>query len=279
MSINDMDVTSTTSSARDKVTALARAASGGLIETQAAAKAWGVSPAVATSRLWRLVKGGWLVPAQKGLFAILPLEARSGTAQTVEDPWVLASRLFAPCYVGGWSAAEHWGLTEQIFRSTFVVSAGPVRSSSSTALGAEFRTVRASAERVASVGEIWRGSVRVAVSDRERTLADGFTHPSWVGGISHLAEMLMTYRRSAEWSPTKLIAAMEQHPKGAAFKRLGYLVERVLGGDEALVESAIAHRSAGAIRLDPRIARKGKLLRRWGLWVNVDLKQTDEGGA
>ena len=36
-------------------------------------------------------------------------------SSSLEDPLVIAEKLFSPCYVGGWSAAEYWGITEQIF--------------------------------------------------------------------------------------------------------------------------------------------------------------------
>lgn len=65
---------------------------------------------------------GWPRRVRRGLYLVLPLEAQSDRAITVEDPWILADELFSPCYIGGWSAAQHWGLTEQIFRSVFVVT-------------------------------------------------------------------------------------------------------------------------------------------------------------
>lgn len=265
--------TSTTipSGGRDLVSALARVATGGLIDTSRAAKAWRVSHNIATSRLHRLVRSRWLAPVRKGLFFVLPLEA--GAQTTIDDPWVLASEAFSPCYIGGWSAAEHWGLTEQIFRPTFVVTAGSARTSSATLLGCEFRTVRSSKARVEIVAPVWRGAVRVAVSDRERTLADALENPNWVGGIRHLAEMVATYKRSEHWNSKKLLAAMRAYPKGSAYKRLGYLTERVLGGDEVIVREAMTHRSTGVIRLDPGVRKVGKLLKRWGLWLNVTLAE------
>jgi hypothetical protein len=33
----------------------------------------------------------------------------------------------SPCYIGGWSACAHWGLTEQVFRTLLVVTARRVR--------------------------------------------------------------------------------------------------------------------------------------------------------
>jgi predicted transcriptional regulator of viral defense system len=258
---------------RDLVVALARAATNGLVDTHRAAEAWGVSRATATSRLFRLVRAGWLAVIRRGFFYVLPLEA--GTLTTVEDPWVLASQAFSPCYIGGWTAAEHWSLTEQLFRSTFVVTAGAARTTSVTLIGSEFRIVRASKARVASVVPSWRGTARVAVSDRERTLADGLANPEWVGGVRHLVEMLSTYKRSEHWHPKKLLAALASHPKGAAYKRLGYLVETVLGGDDTVVREALAHRSSGVIQLDPQVKAVGKILTRWGLRLNVALPSQD----
>jgi predicted transcriptional regulator of viral defense system len=54
-----------------------------------------------------------------GLYAAIPLDARA-TEQVLEDPWVLVPSLFGEAYIGGWTAAEHWDLTEQLFRDTLV---------------------------------------------------------------------------------------------------------------------------------------------------------------
>lgn len=45
----------------------------------------------------------------------------------------MAAKVFEPCYIGDWSAAECWDLTEQVFREVVVVTsrqslAGPGRS-------------------------------------------------------------------------------------------------------------------------------------------------------
>lgn len=220
--------------------------------------------------LQRLAERGWLSRVRRGLYLVLPLEAgREGDA--IEDPWLLASELFGPCYVGGWTAAEYWGLTEQLFRSTFVVSAVRVRQSARTFLGSEFHVVRGSRERIASVLPIWHGSERVAVSDRERTIADALSTPRWVGGVRHLAEIVRAYRGSNAWNPSRLVARVAEAGSGAAFKRLGFLAERLLGDDEVLVKEALARRTAGNVRLDPGVSTRGQLLKRWRLWVNVTL--------
>lgn len=264
-----------TEDARDRLRRLARGSRSGLLTTARAAELLDISTTTAPLVLGRLVRGGWLARVRRGLYLVVPLEADRETV-AMDDPWVLARELFSPCYIGGWTAAEHWGLTEQLFRSTFVVTAASVRSSSPSFLGSEFHLARSSGSRVASVLPVWRGREKVAVSDRERTISDALAVPGWVGGVRHLAEILRAYRSSAEWSPERLVARVAEAGSGAAFKRLGFLTENVLGGDPYIAERALAGRTTGVIRLDPGAPGRGRLITRWRLWKNVEI---DEGGA
>lgn len=258
-------------SPRKALSALARSAQGGLVSSGAAASALGLSPAATTARLNRLAAAGWLRRVQRGLYLIVPLEASSPAATTADDPWVLANELFAPCYIGGWSAAEHWQLTEQIFRSTFVVTSAGARARERTLLGAEFQIARVPRSRLEGTTSIWRGAVRVLVSDRERTLADGLISPAWLGGCRHLAEIVASYRNSESFDATKLLARMAELDKGSAYKRLGFLMERMFGVDDVIVPACLERRSAGVIKLDPAVRSRGTLVKRWGLWVNVEV--------
>jgi predicted transcriptional regulator of viral defense system len=252
---------------------LARASSGGLLSVDAAAAVLGVSTHQAAIRLGRLARGGWLARARRGLYLVLPIEAQPGKEAVAEDAWVLAKELFAPCYIGGWSAAEHWGLTEQLFRSTFVVSGAARRQQRENRLSTEFHIVRVPPTRLEGTTLVWRGGQRVAVSDRERTLVDALVHPHWVGGVRHLAEMFASYRDSKERDTTKLIARAEEHATGSAWKRLGYLSEQSWPDEKAIVDLALTRRTAGLIFLDPAVKSRGTISKRWGLWVNVNVEE------
>jgi predicted transcriptional regulator of viral defense system len=257
---------------RKVIADLARAASGALITVQEAAKVLGVSSHDAAVHLARLARGGWLARARRGLYLVLPIEAIPGSASVVDDAWVLAAQLFAPCYIGGWTAAEHWGLTEQLFRSTFVASAAAQRERSVNRLSTEFHIVRVKPDRMNGTMLVWRGSQRVAVSDRERTLIDALIHPAWVGGVRHLAEIFVTYRDSKEFDPAKLLSVAQERATGASFKRLGYLAERLWPDQGKILELAYSQKTTGVIKLDPSIARRGKMSKRWGLWCNVNIE-------
>lgn len=254
---------------RGIVARLARAATGGILSVANAAEALRIDRRRAALKLGALARRGWLLRARRGLYLVLPLETEPGTLSVAEDPWVLAREAFAPCYVGGWSAAEYWGLTEQLFRSTLVVTGSHVRRKSISLLGHEFRLFRVPRERLKGAILIWRGAERVAVSGRERTLVDGLRQPETCGGIRHLAQMMVAYAESNERDFDTLVATAKKHGSGAAWKRLGYMAEILWSGETAVTEEARRRVTRGYVRLDPTVARRGKFVRKWGLRVNV----------
>jgi predicted transcriptional regulator of viral defense system len=208
------------------------------------------------------------------LYLVLPLEAEPGQKSTVEDPWVLAREVFAPCYIGGWSAAEHWGLTEQLFRSTLVVSAAAVRETNVEILGHPFRIFRVPRARLASgVMTVWRGAERVNVSGLERTLIDCLRNPEICGGARHLVQVLQAYGESPKHDFERLVTIGRQAASGAAWKRLGYLAELLCPNETRLLDAARRHMTTGNARLDPTVRRPGKLVTRWRLLVNVDVDE------
>jgi predicted transcriptional regulator of viral defense system len=256
------------------ISKLARASKAGLITVETAAHALGLSPAAASARLARMARSGWAERVRRGLYLISPLESEPGQKTTSEDPWVLARELFSPCYIGGWSAAEHWGLTEQLFRSTLVVTAAPVRHTNAIFLGNEFRLFAVRPDRLSEgVIQVWRGSERVAVSGPERTLIDCLSAPELCGGVRHLVQLLGEYGESEKKDFSRLVAIARKTASGAAWKRLGYIAEILWPEETTVSDAAKRHLSAGYSRLDPAVRQRGRLLKRWRLWVNVDLHE------
>lgn len=255
---------------------LTRAADAGLISVTSAAEALKVPHRAAALRLASLTRRGWARRVRRGLYVLLPLEVEPNQAATSEDSWVLAYEAFAPCYIGGWSAAEHWGFTEQLFRSTLVVTAAYVRARSVTLSGQNFRLFKVSPKRISGTVAIWRGSLRVPVSSRERTLVDCLRHPQLCGGIRHLAGMMRAYQNVREHDFDKLVQEATKAANGAAWKRLGYLAEILWPNAINVLGAAREHISAGYSSLDPAIHRRGRLVRRWNLWINTPITTTDE---
>jgi len=260
---------------REELRELATASKSGVITHAEAAKVLGLGPRETTVRLYSLVRRGWIQRIRRGVFLVLPLEANTAARPTVDDPWVLASQLFVPSYIGGWSAVEHWGLTEQIFRSTFVVTSARVRKSDLRLDGTEFHVVRVQPRRVESVTPIWRGRERVRVSSPERTIADGLATPAWLGGIRAVTDALSELRRSERWNPERLLTELDLLGIGSAFKRLGFILETLDLADKKFLRTLSERRTTGLAKLDPDISSRGHLNKRWGVWVNATIGQRD----
>jgi predicted transcriptional regulator of viral defense system len=250
---------------------LARSSVDGLISGKSASDTLNIPSRVTAILLSRLGKKGWLRRVKRAMYFVLPLEATEKEGGIAADPWVVASVLFAPCYIGGWSAAEYWELTEQLFRSTFVVSAANIRSKEQQVLGNEFHIVRVAESRLKNMKTLWRGRYRVYVSDKEQTLIDGMLNPDWVGGFRHLADMLVTYLENPDRNLDRLIETAKTINKGVVFKRLGYILEHINPRNQKLLSIIWENISSGVIKLDPAVKTKGKLNSKWGLWENVSI--------
>lgn len=269
---------------KDEIAALARATNTDIVTGPDAAAAWGNSVHSASRRLALLARKGWLRRIRRGTYQVLPLEGASTVSAPYEDPWTLAATLFEPCYVGGWSAAEHWGLTEQLFRDTFVVTAAHVRATQIRAAGLEFRLARVAPERALGDAHVWRGATRVPCSGLERTIVDGANVPGWVGGVRHLGEMVARYVEAPKRDIDAMHHALELFGRGAGAKRLGYLAEQLSASElntetrDALYsirEVARAHTKSGIVKLDPAIRSRGRMNTTWGLWINAQVARND----
>ena len=220
-------------------------------------------PAAKLLSNWRAQ--GWLRRVGPGLYVPVPLDL-AGNEQLITDPWVLTPALFrTQSYIGGWTAAHHWDLTEQLFNETVVFTTRRLREKQVTAQGALFVLHHVSAKRFFGLKTLWRGSTKVSISDPARTLIDMLALPETGGGIDHVAECLETYLRRLNGDRDLLVRYAEQLGNGAVFKRLGFLAEAQL--DERILSAACRERmTQGNSQLDPGLP-SSKLVTAWRLWV------------
>ena len=258
---------------RERLALLHRALPGPFT-AQEASEALEVSPDEAARITGYLASKGWLSRVQRGLFTVVPLEAEVPEAWRA-DPWLVAARVFAPCYIGGWSACEHWGLTEQLFRSVLVVSAKPQRRAQTTVQGTEFRVATRKLDTLFGSRKVWRGRERVDVSDPTRTVVDVLDDPAIGGGIRNVAEVLDTYLSGDHRDDMRVMSYADRLGNRTVFKRLGYLLESLEIEAPELIEMCLARRSAGIAKLDPSIRGDGRITKRWGLRVNAQIRVTD----
>lgn len=234
---------------------------------EAAATAWGVESLEAARRLAGLAARGWVRRVRRGIYLAVPVEVADPTGWTV-DPWYLADVVWRPCYVTGWSAANHWSLTDQVFRSVVVATTQRVRRTEQVLAGAPY-VVHHVADDLLTWGLAaeWRLGRRVLVAERTRTVAEMLGSPELGGGLRQVAEIVATYLDDADDS--ELIEALKRLGNGAAFKRLGYLLEADGSPRAELIEACRKNLTQGFAKLDPSGPATGSRSQDWRLVVNV----------
>jgi predicted transcriptional regulator of viral defense system len=240
------------------------------ISAEDAATDLGVDRHVAARKLAHWAEKGWLRRVRRGLYIPVPVEAERPDAWSA-DPMVVASKVWNPCYFTGWTAAGHWSLTEQVFRTTVLKTAGRVRESAVRLLDHDYLLSHiAEVELGWGIASVWLEEERLQIADPARTVVDILDAPRLAGGVRHGAEILSSYLDEHE--PLRLVAYADRLGNRAVFKRLGYLIE-LLGRDEPEVTAACQERlSAGVALLDPDASRQGPRAPRWSVRANVRLE-------
>ena len=215
-----------------------------------------------------LADSGWLARVRRGWYIGVPIDA-SAPGEWREDPWVVAATLFSPGYIGGWSAVEHWGLTDQIFNVIYVFVGRKVAPTRQTLQGTDF-LIRTVPERALfGTRRVWRQSVAVNVADPHRTMIDILDVPASAGGVLHASEVLQAYFESEHVDQARLLEYGDRLGRGTVFKRLGYLAERAKIADDNFIEACHSRITRGVSRLDPSGQPKGRIVARWNLRVNT----------
>lgn len=255
---------------RARLAAVLRAAKE-VVSVDVASRALGIDRRAAAKLLSRWREQGWLRKIGHGLYVSVPLDL-AASEQVVADPWVLVPALFGNCYVGGWTAAHHWELTEQLFNETLVFTTRRITKRRVTAQGTVFLLHSVKAQRLFGLKTLWRGSVKVSISDPARTLVDMIAAPEVGGGIDHVTDCLGVFLRSKSADRDLLIRYAERFANGIIFKRLGYLADVRLH-DNRLAAECRSRLTRGYAHLDPALHSR-KLITAWRLWVPDTRKRT-----
>lgn len=224
-------------------------AAGDVIHVDDVARTLQLDRTAAAQRLSRWTEQGWLRRVGRGAYVAASIDTM-GSDRVLDDPWVLVPALFAPAYIGGRTAAEHWDLTEQIFKDILVMTVQAVRQKRQNRHGALFSLKHIDERKLFGTKIVWRHQTRVPVSDVHRTVIDMMDDPAVGGGIQHVADCLSAYLRRDDCDDEKLIEYAARLGNGAVFKRLGFLAERLPNGTE-LACLCEHHLTGGHAKLDP----------------------------
>lgn len=242
---------------------------GDVLTIEGAARILEVNSSDAAKTLARWSKQGWLSRIKRGVYVPVPVEAISNES-ALEDAWIVIPDLFGLAYVGGWSAAEHWDLTEQIFRDICVFTTRKVANRHQAFRNIPFVLTHISTEQHFGTKTVWKNEKKMSVSDPSRTIIDMLSNP-WVGGgIEHVMDCVQEYIKSSHLQVAKLVEYGDRLGNAAVFKRLGFLAESILGKDHSLVAECKSRLSKGNAQLSPTL-KGDKLITRWRLFVPAAL--------
>ena len=255
---------------RERMAAIIRGTKG-TVSVGDAARILNVVSTDAAKMLSRWSKKGWMSRIRRGLYVTVPLESRTADVP-IEEPWLIADRLFSPCYIGGWSAAEYFDLTEQIFSTIMVMTVQKPRDRRPNIKDTEFMLRTISGKAMFGLKPVWRGQVKISVSDPTRTILDMLVDPVLGGGIRSVKDMFINYLRSENNNPDLLIEYADRLGNGSVFKRLGFLLEKIAPEETKIFEQCRKRLTAGNAKLDPKL-NNSRLITRWRLWVPGNWKR------
>jgi predicted transcriptional regulator of viral defense system len=250
---------------RQRLSEVLRKVKGACITSKNVAEALGVSVSQARAFVSSWAANGWLSRVRQGVYAPIDIAATSSD-QSLIDPWVIANELFAPCYIGGWSAAEHWGLTEQIFESTLVITSRHINGKKQIAGGLTFLIKKLKTERMFGLKSVWKEQLKIQISDPHKTIIDMFDDPSIGGGIRSVIDFFSQYLLSSHFNADTLLEYAIRMNNKAIFKRLGFVLSKINPNATALIDHCKHNISQGNSHLDPRL-KGNRLLKKWRLWL------------
>jgi predicted transcriptional regulator of viral defense system len=240
--------------------------SGLVFDSKLAAHILEASPIKTAKILCQWTKQGLISRISQGLYAVVPINV-IGSEFAPEDPWIIASKLFPESYIGGCSALEFFDLTEQIFNTVFVFTTKRVPHKRFSIQGIPFLVRHISKNHLFGLAPVWRGELKVMVSDIHRTLIDIFDDLENGGGLLHASDTLKQYLKHPDHDLEKLKEYLLRFKNRTIFKRIGFLLSIFLGKTNPKTEAFKAEISKGYSYLDPHQKDKVKLITEWNLFV------------
>ncbi len=218
--------------------------------------------------LWSMTKAGWIKAISPGVYTPVPLEASDPTLSG-ENPLILANHFFSACYIGGWTAANFWGLTDQIFLNTWVMTIKNVRHKEKNIGEHPFILTQIDAHYLYGYKLEWLENNQIKISDPSKTVIDFLNFPRSFSANAML-DIFGTYINS-QYRDLKLLQnyATDTGNK-SIFKRLGFLTEKYMPSEIDLINFCSHNISKGYSALSS-ISDCDSMITKWNLRVPSSL--------
>lgn len=233
-----------------------------------AAQVLSLSNEKASMILSRYARQGSVKRIKPGIY--IPVRERFlSPEESFSNPWLIVPSVFPNSYNGGWSAASHWGLTDQLFETTCVLTPQNVRHSHQKFGRFVYRLFKIKDYQNFGTETVWQDQTQVLISDLHKTIIDMIINPKCGGGIQHTIDCFKTYIAEFKKETTFLAYAKKIH-NGAFFKRLGFLSEKLLSPAHSLCSLSQDKLSKGYIPIDSDISCT-RPVAKWNLYIPEDI--------
>lgn len=237
----------------------------------------GIGDSYLSKALYHLKRNGWIEPIRRGLYALSEKVPESLPAHE----FGVAVNMASPAAISYYTAMNFHGFTEQIPGRIFVLSTtdGSVPRTSRTGKrrtynggyvvgNAIYQFVQVRPDRFFGIEEFWICGVRVPITDPERTLLDGLSHPRY---CICFGEVMHAFNVRGDDLDIERIVGYALRLDAAVAKRLGWVLE-YYDFDPSRFRELLDLPINGYRKLDPTGPRKGRLNRRWMIQENLQGK-------
>ncbi len=147
-----------------------------------------------------------------------------------------------------------------------IVTSRHINKKEQLAGGLRFLIKQLKAEKVFGLKTVWKGRLKVSVSDPHKTIIDIFDDPSIGGGIRSSIDFLQQYLSSSHFDRDILFEYAIRMGNRTIFKRLGFVLSKIRPQETTLIDYCRRNISQGNSQMDPTL--KGtRLVKKWKLWI------------
>jgi predicted transcriptional regulator of viral defense system len=200
--------------------------------------------------LYRLRKKKRIEEIERGKYLLIPAKA-GYRGKWAEIPFIIASEIVDPYYIGFWSALNYWGMTEQVPSVIFVVTTKRKRDLEYGPL--KFKFVTFSKKRFFGAVEEEIDGDKFKISSREKTIADCLIYPKYCGGIDEVVKGIWESQDEIDF--TKIIDYSKKMGNESIKRRLLYILD-ILNLKKKIDKEALNGSPKGFMWLDPHGPKK-----------------------
>lgn len=236
----------------------------GIITINDAQNTFLISREKARYLLLSLAKYGWLKPIKSGVYVPVPLEA-SSQDHTAEDSLVVGNHLFSPCYIGGWTAANFWGFTDQLFLKVWIMTEKAVHHKEREIQQHKFVLKQINKDYQYGLTFKWVDNNKIFYSDPHKTVID-FANFVNDFGIRAFLDVLTEYISSEHKDLDSLFEYAFKAQNKTVFKRIGFAMEQLYPTETRFLNDCMANISKGYSNFASSLICD-RFIRRWQLKV------------